>query len=327
MNILGEEYETNSEAMKQSRIGLEKYQIQDYKGSIEAFTNAINSHPQNQNFYTFRGTAYEDMGNDFGAEKDFRKALELNPTNFVAAYRLGMVCFRKKDLANSIKWLVVSHENSPEFNLDHLGLGKNNILHVDRKLIAGNLGNFLTQVKRYDEGLKYLDEAIKIDPNYPNPYMAKGSALVQIGRIGEAIRCFESAKLLGMPKAQKILDMLRDNKSGDDSLAFYEQGIKLQDVGDINGAIQAYDRAIAINTRYSDAFFNRGTAFATLEDYSKAERDFTTCILIDPNYAKAFFNRGAVKLNYDRNEARKDFLKAGQLGIKQAFDIIEQYCD
>ena len=30
-----------------------------------------------------------------------------------------------------------------------------------RKIIAGNLGNFLTQLKKYDEGFIYLDEALK----------------------------------------------------------------------------------------------------------------------------------------------------------------------
>jgi tetratricopeptide (TPR) repeat protein len=210
INRLGKEYEINSEAMAQSQIGLDKYQNKDYKGAIDAFSNAINQMPKNQNFYTMRGTAYEDMGNDNEAEKDFRKTLELIPNDYVAAYRLGMVFFRKKDFENAIKWLKLSYENAVDVDHESLGLGKNNILFVAKKLIAGNLGNFLTQVKKYDEGFIYLDAAIKLDPNYPNPYMAKGGALAQMGRIKEGISYLEKAEKLGVAQATMLIQILKN---------------------------------------------------------------------------------------------------------------------
>ena len=208
--ILGKEYEINPEAMAQSQIGIDKYQLKDYSGAVAAFTEAINAQPRNQNFYTMRGTAYEDMGNDIEAEKDFRKTLDILPNDFVAAYRLGMVFFRKKDFENAIKWLKLSYDNAPGNDLEHIGLGKNNILFVAKKLIAGNLGNFLTQVKKYDEGFVYLDAAIKLDPNYPNPYMAKGLALAQTGKVKEGISYLEKAEKLGVGQASMIIQMLKN---------------------------------------------------------------------------------------------------------------------
>lgn len=98
MNVLGKDYEINPDAMVFSQRGLDKYQLKDYSGAVTEFTKAINAQPKNQNFYTMRGTAYEDMGNDNEAEKDFRKTLELLPNDFVSAYRLGMVFFRNKIL-------------------------------------------------------------------------------------------------------------------------------------------------------------------------------------------------------------------------------------
>lgn len=210
MNILGKEYEINPEAMKQSQIGFDKYKIKDYKSSIEAFTKAIHAQPKNQNFYTMRGTAYEDMGSDIEAEKDFRKTLELLPNDFVAAYRLGMVYFRKKDFENAIIWLKISYENAPDVDIENLGVGKNNIHFVAKKLIACNLGNFLTQVKRFDEGFIYLDAAIKIDPNYPNPYLAKGGALAQMGRPKEGIVYLKKAEKLGAVQATILIQLLKN---------------------------------------------------------------------------------------------------------------------
>lgn len=208
IKILGKEYEVNSEAMDQCQIGLNKYLIKDYIGSIDAFSKAINLMPKNQNFYTMRGTAYEDMGNDIEAEKDFRKTLEYLPNDYVSSYRLGMVFFRKKDFENAIKWLKVSYDNVPEIDLENNE--KNNIMFIAKKLIAGNLGNFLTQVKRYKESFVYLDEAINLDPSYPNPYLAKGLALAQLGNINEGILYLEKAEKLGASQATIIIQMLKN---------------------------------------------------------------------------------------------------------------------
>lgn len=207
LNISGKEYDLNPEALAYSQIGMEKYQQKDYNGSIEAFNRSIKLTPNNQVLYTMRGTAYEDMGNDIEAEKDFNKTLELLPTDSVAAYRLGMVFYRKKDFETAIKWLKVSFDNATEYDLEHMGIGKNNILFVAKKVIAGNLGNFLTQLKRYDEGFKYLDEAIKIDPNYGNPFLAKGMALAQIGKPKEGLPFLKKAAELGIPQAAHAMKL------------------------------------------------------------------------------------------------------------------------
>jgi tetratricopeptide (TPR) repeat protein len=208
MNFLGKEVEINADAMVFSQRGFDNYQQQNYSGAVTDFTKAINAQPSNQNFYTMRGTAYEDMGNDTEAAKDFSKTLELHPGDFVAAYRLGMVYFRKKDFENAVKCLKVAFDNSLDSDLSHIGIGNNNILFVHKKIISGNLGNFLIQLKRFEEGFKYLDEAIRIDPQYANPYLAKGMAYAQMGKPKDGIPYLKKAIQLGNTQAGKALEML-----------------------------------------------------------------------------------------------------------------------
>jgi tetratricopeptide (TPR) repeat protein len=210
INFAGKNYEVIPDAMVFSRWGLDKYNAGDYKGAVVDFSLAINAHPENQNFYLMRGTAYEDMGDDIEAEKDFKRAIELENTGSVSTYRLGMLYSRKKDFENAIKWLKVSYENAIDVNLDHLGLGNNNIFFVAKKVIAGNLGNFLTQIKRIDEGFEYLEEAIKIDPNYSNPYIVKGLVLAQMGNPKDGIHYLKKAVSLGNTQAGMMLKMLED---------------------------------------------------------------------------------------------------------------------
>lgn len=207
LNFSGKEIEINPEALVFSKIGLEKYQKQDYSGAVNEFTKAIKAQPKNQNLYAMRGTAYEDMGKENEAFNDFSKTLDFLPTHFVAAYRLGIIYSKRKDFENAIKYLKVSYSNSidPKLSLD---IGNNNILFVHKKIIAGNLGNFLIQVKRFDEGFKYLDEAIQIDPKYHNPYMIKGMAYAQMGKPKEGLPYLKKAVELGNPHAGMALKML-----------------------------------------------------------------------------------------------------------------------
>jgi len=205
--FFGKGFDPNAEYFFQQ--GIDKCIASDYSGAIIEFSKAIKAQPTNQNFYRTRGYVYEDLGNDIEAEKDFRKTLKLVPNDYVAAYRLGMVYFRKKDFDNAIKWLKLSYENAPDGDFEYLNFGKNNHQFVAKKIIAGNLGNFLTQVKKYEESLKYLDEAIELDPNYPNPYFAKGFALSEIGKVKEAIPYLEKAEKLGLGQATLMIQMLK----------------------------------------------------------------------------------------------------------------------
>ncbi len=200
-----------AEASILSNKAIDYYTLKNYQTAIRLFTEALMLTPDNQNLYLMRGTAHEDCGNDFEAEKDFRKVLEIERNQFTAAYRLGMVFFRKKDLFSAIEWLNISFENCPDGESMHImerAYGKNNILFVSKKVVAANLGNFLIQIKEYDEGFKYLDYAIDLDPKYSSPYMTKGLALLQIGKSSEGMNFLKKAESLGVTQAGAILQML-----------------------------------------------------------------------------------------------------------------------
>ncbi len=202
------EFEINSEGLLFGEIGIKKFLKGDYSGAVSDFSAAINAQPTNENLYAMRGTAYEGLGNSIKAEEDFIKTLELGPDNFVAAYRLGMIHYRRKDLVSAINLLKVSYENAADFNHEHLGMGRNNIFFVAKERIAGNLGSFLIQLKKYEESFEYLDVALKIDPNYSYPYLAKGLAYAEMGKPKEGIHFLSKAKELGNQRAAEFLPMV-----------------------------------------------------------------------------------------------------------------------
>lgn len=192
--------EVSIDSVINAKIGHEKYELRDYKEAIKAFTEAIKTNDRNQNFYIYRGTVYEDMGNDVEAEKDFKKAIDIR-ADFLSMYRYGMVQYRKKDLNEAITWLKKSYDTFPNFITEEMGLGSNNIRYVGKQIICANLGSFLLQLNQFDESIKYSKEATTIAPKYHIPHFNIGVALFQKDKTDDAIPYIRKAAELGFPKA------------------------------------------------------------------------------------------------------------------------------
>ena len=208
-NFGGLGLEANTETALYFQTGVDKYVSGNYKEAVVAFSAAIQKMPANANFYTFRGTAYEDSNDDISAQKDFEQACSLDPTSFLAAYRLGMVYARKKDFDNAITWFYKAYNSAPDVTeMHHVGFGTNSIFFVGKQIIAGNLGNMLFQGKSPNEALRILERAIELEPQYPNPYMTKGLVLARLGNNALAKTFLEKAYNMGMKQAKPAIDAL-----------------------------------------------------------------------------------------------------------------------
>ena len=94
-----------------------------------------------------------------------------------------------------------------------------------------------------------------------------------------------------------------------------EEGNKLYDNGDYNGAIIKYTEAIELNPDYAGAYYNRGSAYSRMQNYTAEIADYTKAIELNPNYADAYNNRGLCYQAMGNNaRAQADFTKAKQLG-------------
>ncbi len=77
--------------------------------------------------------------------------------------------------------------------------------------------------------------------------------------------------------------------------AYNNRGVAKGGSGDYQGAIADYNKAIAINPQYADAYNNRGIAKSNLKDYQGAIADFNKAIEINPQNANSYYNRGTTK--------------------------------
>ena len=104
--------------------------------------------------------------------------------------------------------------------------------------------------------------------------------------------------------------------------AYYNMGVTLQDQGKLEEAIEAYNKALAIKPDYADAYYNMGV---TLQDQGKLEEAieaYNKALAIKPDYAEAYNNMGnALQEQGKLEEAIEAYNKA--LAIKP--DYAEAY--
>jgi len=89
------------------------------------------------------------------------------------------------------------------------------------------------------------------------------------------------------------------------------QGISLAWVGDLDGAIAAFDRAIALAPRNASAFLNRGMAYQRKGDLDRAIADFDHAVRNEPGAARGYYNRSlALRAKGNERRARSDEQRA-----------------
>ncbi|HNW89086.1 MAG TPA: tetratricopeptide repeat protein [Bacteroidales bacterium] len=166
-------------------------------------------------------------------------------------------------------------------------------LIIWRSLVSGLLYN-------YDEALQLIN---KINDTSAFAYLAwfiKGNIHFDLGQNHDA--------------GQKSYPLLPGNDPLDNNDYYYQ-------------AIEDYSAAITKNARFSYAYFNRAYVKGILNEFSSAILDYSVCIFYNNSFAEAYFNRGLLYL-YLGNEEKgcEDISKAGELGIKESYNVLYKYC-
>jgi tetratricopeptide (TPR) repeat protein len=81
------------------------------------------------------------------------------------------------------------------------------------------------------------------------------------------------------------------------------RGNALRDLGDLEKAVESYDKANRLKPDYAEAYSNRCNALRDLGPLEKAVGSFEKAIQLKPDYAKAHHNLSALK-EYKPNDAQ-----------------------
>jgi len=238
----------------------------DTRRAIELLETAIAKQPTAADSYNSLGFAAWKIG-------DFRKA--------VNAYR-GVVRLRPND--------AQAHVN---LGLSFQKIGKDaeaaDALRKGSSLDPGNLaawtalGRVEARLGRHEGAVVALEAARRLEPGNIETLTQLAYSNSRLGRDDEAQRLFgaaaDAAVAEGAPAAVR-----------NDASARYNQGVLLARLDRLPEALQAYERALAINPRYYDALVNAGFVEYRTGQFDKAAARFGAAVKLRPTVGLGWKN-------------------------------------
>ena len=86
------------------------------------------------------------------------------------------------------------------------------------------------------------------------------------------------------------------------------------------------NKAIKLYPDFAFAYYNRANLLAISGELPEAFEDYSRAIALNPYFAEAYYNRGLIQIFMkDTRKGCLDISKAGELGIEQAYEVLQQY--
>lgn len=154
--------------------------------------------------------------------------------------------------------------------------------------VCANLAAVYQICGRAAESIPLLEQAIALQPAYPEALLNLGNAFQTAGRCEDAIKAFRQAIALNsaLPEAHTGL------------------GVALQAQGQLEEAIEHHREALALRSDYPAAWSNLGVALRTRGDCRQESiAAFREALRLKPQYAEALSNLGLALLTDGQSEA------------------------
>ena len=185
---------------------------------------------------------------------------------------------------------------------DDISLWQHELRYEQSSALAYNsYGVALSKLRRQQEALEALDQAIAIDPKYAIAFYNRGRVFVKQGQSQKALEDLTTSIALNPYHVNSYL----------------ERGTLLSRQEKLHEALDDLDTAERLDPQNAGVYNNRGIVYKKLGDLKLAQEDFTWALKLNPKLASAYVNRASVwKALHNEFRAEDDLRKAQQLGVK-----------
>lgn len=276
---------------------------------LKAVNAELLNAPSNADLYDKRAKVYLSLRQFTEAENDARRALRIDSMRPVYYLTLVDIYFTANRTRESKELLESTTKRFPD--------------NIEALL---KLAELYFLVQRYQEGIDYVNRALKLNENLAKAYYIKGSIYRESGDTSRAISSLETA----VEQDNRYLDAFYDlgvmyaARKNPVAMQYYNNVLKLdpahaqamyakakllQDLGKVDEALQEYDQILSVNKNCENCHYNKGAIYLEVKkEPKKALEEFTRAIEINPSYVEAYFARGYTysKLK-DKESAKADY--------------------
>jgi predicted O-linked N-acetylglucosamine transferase (SPINDLY family) len=194
------------------------------------------------------------------------------------------------------------------------------VLRIDRRNFRALylLGFVHFQKSEFGEAERLIGEAILVNPHAPDAWYNRGCALQSLGRLDDAVGCFDKAIGLNSRYDEALINrasaLLALNRP-EDALASLDTALRLKsnDIEALSGgasalmalgrndeALATAERSLALAPERAASWNSRGAALAQLKRYEEALASYERAVSLDPRHELARINRGLALLDSHR---------------------------
>ena len=276
-----------------------------------AYTDSIRMQPNNAALYYKRGTLLLQNDQLTYAEKDFKKAWDLNSNEQNA---LGVVnVLRRKNADDAISFIdgalkKLPHSIALQISLVRGYQQKGNMEKAEAvcdeiiKEYAGQLdalqlkAELLQAQNKNEEALATLEKAYAYGPGDPELAHSLAFAYAQA----------KNAKAITL--SDSLIDADTEGKHAE---PYYFKGVYYANIGNKTGALVFFNQAIQHDYYFLDAYMEKGYLFYNAKNYKEALETFALAAKVSPTFAEAYYWMGKTKeVIGDKAEAKLDYQRA-----------------
>jgi tetratricopeptide (TPR) repeat protein len=266
---------------------------------IEKLGDSLKKDPDNISLWIQRGELCKEELNFACALDAGAKAFVLDSTNIEA----------RKLYA----WTLINKPNTPLIDIERAKRHYKYILSVTPEDPAAmvELANTYSLTGDFKTAIKFINDALRIDENYRDAYVLKGSVYKTVGNFDLALSSYQTAVQLDPDYFIGHLNtgwLLTDMKNHKLALEYYENAHELkpenlnaqygiaksyQDMGEFDKALAEYNILEDLDSSFYITYFNQGY----IKQYHQAELDsavyyYNKLLEINPGYIHAWYQLG-----------------------------------
>jgi len=251
-----------------------------FADAISCYDKALAIDPKNVVAWCGKGSSLGASGHHLQALFCCEQALAIEPQNAAALFGKAIseeMEGRGSDAANTLRRFI--DVAGPTY-ADEIVAAKKHLSKLVRRETQkndetgerlNNEGLVLRQLGRLGDALICYDKALKLVGQRADVWCNKGNALHAMGRHAEALQCFDQAVGLD-PRDMKL---------------WCNRGVALKALDRLDEAVTCYDRALQIDPRDVKTWLNKGSALGILKRYQDALACFQEAHKLgDPTAAK-----------------------------------------